>query len=129
MRETLKPDRFDWVVEPLVDQPSFIQKAMFGCLAYYLYGKLVLVTAARKDPWKGLLIPTSLEFHDSLRREIPNLKKHPVLGKWLYLPEASDVFEEVAEKIVSLILSCDVRLGVVTLMRKAKSGNRKSRPV
>ena len=108
----MKPDRFDWAVEPLTQDPSFIQKPMFGCLAYYFGGRLVLVTAAQKQPWQGLLVPTFKEFHASLKKEIPALKKHPVLGKWLYLPEAGDDFEENAGKIIRLIRMRHARLGV-----------------
>ena len=49
---------FQWVVEPLAEEPSYIEKAMFGCRGCYLYGRLVLVLAAREEPWNGLLVPT-----------------------------------------------------------------------
>lgn len=120
----MKPDRYDWAVEALLGDPSFIQKPMFGCLAYYIGGRLVLVTAAHEKPWKGLLVPTSKEFHASLRKEIPALKKHPVLGKWLYLAESGDDFEENAGKIIWLIQSRDPRVGVEPGTRKYDKKNR-----
>lgn len=117
MPELLKPDRFDWVVETITSEPSCIQKSMFGCLAYYVFGKLVLVTTSKKEPWNGLLVPTEKEFHESLRKEIASLKKHSVLGKWLYLSETSDDFEEAAGKIVLLIKGRDKRIGVETFSK------------
>lgn len=112
MEAFLKPDYFDWVVEPFVKEPSLIQKSMFGCLAYYLFGKLVLVTTHDERPWGGLLVPTEKAFHESLKREIPSLEPHPVLGKWLYLPEETESFEASARKLTSLIRERDVRIGV-----------------
>lgn len=68
-----KPRRdhpLQWVVEPLAEEPSFIEKAMFGCKGCYLHGRLVLVLAARgKEPWNGLLVPTERRHHPSLRRD------------------------------------------------------------
>ncbi len=104
---------FQWVVEPLLEKPSYIQKAMFGCIGCYLHGRLVLVLAARESQaWNGLLIPTDKELHRSLRRDHKNLIIHPILKKWLYLPETYDDFEEAALAIVESILANDPRIGV-----------------
>ncbi|MEK7229633.1 MAG: hypothetical protein AAB154_06295, partial [Candidatus Binatota bacterium] len=60
------------------EEPSYIEKAMFGCRGCYLYGRLVLVLAARgKDPWHGLLVPTEREHQPKLRRDYKNLIIHP----------------------------------------------------
>lgn len=127
MREGLKTDRFDWVVAPLADHPSFIQKSMFGCLSYYLFGKLVLVTSHDREPWKGLLIPTERQHHESLLREFPQLTKHPVLGKWLYLSEATEEFEEISQKIIACLQTADPRFGVVTFPKK-RARKKKTHP-
>lgn len=111
-----KPRRdhpLQWVVEPLAEEPSFIEKAMFGCKGCYLHGRLVLVLAARgKEPWNGLLVPTERRHHPSLRRDHKSLAIHPVLKKWLYLPESNEEFEESARAIVDSILANDLRIGV-----------------
>ena len=111
-----KPRRshpLQWVVEPLAEEPSYIERAMFGCRGCYLYGRLVLVLAARgKEPWNGLLVPTEREHQPTLRRDHKNLIIHPVLKKWLYVPESSDDFEESARAIVESILANDPRIGV-----------------
>ena len=112
-RKTQRSHPYQWVVEPLLDEPSYVQKAMFGCQGCYLYGRLVLVLAARsKDPWQGLLVPTDKKHHKSLRRDHKHLAEHPVLKKWLYLPESNDDFEQSARALVESILANDPRIGV-----------------
>lgn len=96
-----------------MEEPSYIEKAMFGCKGCYLYGQLVLVLAARgKEPWHGLLVPTERRHHQSLRHDHKNLTVHPVLKKWLYLPESEENFEEAAHVLVESILANDPRIGV-----------------
>jgi len=104
--------RLQWVVEPLMEQPSYLQKAMFGSLGCYLHGRLMLVLAAHEEPWQGVLVPTAREHHAALRREAGELVVHPVLGKWLYLAESSDEFEETVQRLVAWVLADDPRIGV-----------------
>lgn len=101
-----------WVVEPLIEEPSYIEKAMFGCRGCYLHGRLVLVLAARDEPWNGLLVPTDKRHHKSLLRDHRSLVTHPILKKWLYLPESNEDFEEVARALVESALANDLRIGV-----------------
>lgn len=115
-----------WVVEPLAEESSYLQKAMFGCKGCYLYGRLVLVLAARRrEPWMGLLIPTEKKYHKSLRREHKGLVSHPILKKWLYLPESSEDFEESAHAVVESVLANDPRIGVEPKEKARKGGTRK----
>ena len=119
---------FQWVVEPLEEEPSYIQKAMFGCHGCYLHGRLVLVLAARgRDPWMGLVIPTEKKFHHSLGRDHNSLVTHPVLKKWLYLPESAEDFEEAARAIAEFILANDPRIGVEPKEKSHKTGIHKRR--
>ena len=85
---------------------------MFGCQAAYLFGRLVLVLADKEEPWNGLLVCTSREFHSALIGEYPSLQPHPVLPKWLYLPQSCDGFEETAPQLVLAALKNDPRIGV-----------------
>ena len=85
---------------------------MFGCLAVYLHGRLSLLLSSGEEPWNGLLIPTDHQFHDSICQEFQNVIQHPVLKKWLYLPEASEDFESDAQEIVEVIRMNDPRFGV-----------------
>jgi hypothetical protein len=104
---------FHWAVEPLVEEPSYIEKAMFGCKGCYLHGRLVLVLAGRsREPWVGLLVPTDKKHHASLRRDHKSLVVHPILKKWLYLQESNEDFEEADEALVQSILDDDLRIGV-----------------
>lgn len=114
---------FHWVVEPLLEEPSYIERAMFGCKGCYLYGRLVLVLAARRrEPWNGLLVPTERQYHKSLRREHKSLVIHPILKKWLYLPESKDEFEETARTLAECILANDPRIGVEPKRKSSKAG-------
>lgn len=106
-----KQNPFLCVREPLLEEPSYLERSMFGCQASYLHGRLVLVLASGAEPWKGLLIPTDHRFHESLRKDFRSVKQHPVLKKWLYLPEASEDFEAAAH-IVDAIKIGDERFGV-----------------
>ena len=109
----IRPHTFHWIVEPLLDEPSYIEKAMFGCKGCYLYGRLILVLAARKrEPWMGLLVPTEKRYHISLYQDHKNLVPHPILKKWLYLPESNEEFEEAGQALVNSVLANDPRIGV-----------------
>ena len=85
---------------------------MFGCDAAYVDGMLCLVAADRDEPWNGLLICTSKERHAALVDDMPALHPHPVLGKWLYVSQHDTAFETIVERIVSLVLARDPRVGV-----------------
>ncbi len=120
------PHRSQWVVDPLSEEPSYIEKAMFGCKGCYLYGRLVLVLAARgREPWMGLLVPTEKKYHRSIRRDHKNLVSHPVLKKWLYLRESSEEFEVTARAVVQCILSNDPRIGVEPKGKSHRGGAKK----
>jgi hypothetical protein len=101
-----------WVVESLMEEPSYLEKPMFGCLAIYLHGRLMLVLASGEEPWNGLLVPTEHQFHTAIMREFRDVVQHPVLKKWLYLPEATEEFEPSASDIVDAIKINDERFGV-----------------
>ena len=114
------------MVEPLAEEPSYIEKAMFGCKGCYLHGRLVLVLAARrKEPWNGLLDPTERKHHQSLGRDHKNLAIHPVLKKWLYLSESNEDFEESARTVVECVLANDPRIGVEPKVKTRRGGAEK----
>jgi len=115
-----KHNPFQWVVEPIMEEPSYLQKPMFGCQACYLHGRLVLALASGAEPWNGLLIPTDHQFHDSICKDFNTVKQHPVLKKWLYLPEASEDFESEAADVVEAIRMNDQRFGVEPKERKRR---------
>jgi hypothetical protein len=69
-----------------------------------------------------LLIPTDHEFHEAIRQEFENVVQHPVLRKWLYLPEASEEFETLSSGIVEAVRNGDQRFGVEPKERRRKKG-------
>jgi hypothetical protein len=85
---------------------------MFGCVACYVNGRLVLLLADRREPWQGLLVPTEKSLQASLRRDLPALRVHPVLPKWLYLPHGTRGFGAAAAAIVERVAAGDERIGV-----------------
>lgn len=118
--------------EDLELDSSYATKPMFGCLAVYYHGLNVAVLAAdpgdktfgkkkfKFDLWDGVLLPTSREYHELLQKDFPDLSPHPVLGKWLYLPQQTEGFEEQLMKIVRLIRQNDYRLGITPGAKKKK---------
>ncbi len=109
-----------WVVESLMEEPSYLERAWFGCLAIYLHGLIVLVLCSGEEPWNGLLIPTDHQFHDAILKDFRDVVQHPVLKKWLYLPEASEDFETVASNIIEAIRMNDPRFGVEPRERRKR---------
>jgi len=110
-----------WVVESLQDEPSYLDRAWFGCRAVYLHGLMVLVLCSGEEPWNGLLIPTDHQFHDDIMKDHRGVVQHPVLKKWLYLPGASEDFESIAMGIVEAIRMNDQRFGVEPKERKRRT--------
>jgi len=99
----------------------------FGCWAYYNGDRLVWVSADKREPWHGVLVPTEPAHHAALRREVTALRTHPVIRKWLYLPARAANFEADADRLVSLIAEGDSRVGVVTAVRRRRAHTRESR--
>jgi len=97
---------------------------MFGGKSLYLDGRLMLYFTAGEEPWRGVLVCTERGRHASLIAEFPELSTHPVLPKWLYLPECSDRFEPVAGLLVSLARRRDPRLGVSPKPKRRRSAKK-----
>ena len=112
-----------WLIEPLELLPSFDTRRMFGGLAIYVHGLMVLVLMEQEDDpdWNGVLLPTCREYHADLLGRFAELKPHPILGKWLYLSQASIDFETSAQQIVEAIVGHDPKLGIVPGTRKRRA--------
>ena len=120
MGRTRRVHPYQWLWEPLEDDPTFVLRPMFGGKAAYLDGKLMLYFTAGEEPWRGVLACTDRAHHPSLTAEHPELSPHPILPKWLYLPETADGFERVAERLVALAKRRDPRLGVSPRPKKRR---------
>ena len=131
----------EWVFETFEKDPTFFSKNMFGGLAAYLRGQIVMVLMESPgdsqwknksypfDIWNGILIPTEKDVHASLVKDFPSLVVHPVLPKWLYLPMTANDFEDTAQRISQSIAANDERLGVMSkrkLVHSKKKSKRKS---
>jgi hypothetical protein len=126
-----------WAFELFQNHATFFQKRMFGGLAVYLHGRMMMVIA--EDPgereyrgekysfdiWNGIMFPMERSAHESLQSEFPDLVSHPVLGKWLYLPMSSPSFELHIERMAHLIASDDVRFGVYPKERGVRKTKKK----
>jgi len=117
--------RHAWLWEPLERDATFVLRAMFGAKAAYLDGRLMLCFTAGDEPWRGVLVCTDQARQPALVAEFPELSPHPILPKWLYLPESADRFEPVATRLVALARARDPRLGVVP---KPRPPRRRVRP-
>jgi hypothetical protein len=118
---------YQWLWEPLEADPTFVLRPMFGGKAAYLDGRLTLYFTAKEEPWRGVLVCTERAHHASLRAEFPELAPHPILPKWLYLPETAGGFERTAERLVALARRHDPRLGIDPPLRKRSSRGRRAR--
>ena len=110
-----------WLADPLLDEPSFVLKAWFGGRTLMLHGRHHLFLTCQGEPWQGVLVCTFHEHHASLLVDFPALVQHPVLKKWLYLPEAHEQFEREARRLVQRVKAGDPRLGILPSPRKKKA--------
>ena len=108
----LRRHRYAGLVDDLLDEPTLVVSTMFGFVTCYLHGRFMLALADKRPPWRGLLVPTERDHHAALRALVPELIVHPVLGKWLYLRDASPDLEESAHRLVALARADDPRIGV-----------------
>lgn len=134
----LRPDRplptarkvhpYAWLWESLEADATFVLRAMFGAKAVHLDGRMIFCFSAGEEPWRGMLVCTSREHHAALLAQFPDLAPHPVLPKWLYLPEAHPDFERTATRLVQLARQRDPRLGVETQTRQRRRARAGRRP-
>lgn len=121
----VKPEHpLQWLAEPLADEPSFVLKSWFGGRTIMLHGMHQLFLTTQGEPWQGVLVCTFHEHQQSLLSEFPALGQHPVLKKWLYLPESSEAFEDNARRLVRLVKQRDPRLGIPPSARKKRAAKK-----
>ncbi len=120
-----KPEHpLQWLAEPLMDEADFEMKSWFGGRTLMLDGKHQLFLTTQGEPWQGVLVCTFHEHQPSLLAEFPSLRPHPVLGKWLYLPESAEDFEAEAKRLVRAVRSRDPRIGVPAASRKKRAAKK-----
>lgn len=117
-----------WAFENFEEHESFYTKRMFGGMAAYCHGKMMLLLAEDAggreyrgttydfDIWNGILLPTYYEHHEKLMDQFPSLIQHPVLKKWLYLPLDTDSFEDDVHEITLKIKRNNKLFGIFPKM-------------
>ncbi|MBL9203848.1 MAG: hypothetical protein JNN01_02085 [Opitutaceae bacterium] len=117
----VRPDHpLQWLADPLLEDPTFVLKSWFGGRTIMLNGLHHLFLTTQGEPWQGVLVCTAHEHQPSLLAEFPSLAPHPVLKKWLYLPESHEHFERDARRLVQLVRARDPRLGIAPSPRKKR---------
>jgi hypothetical protein len=117
---------YEFVLDALAEM-SPRTNPMFGCLAIYVGDKIVLVLRekAGPSPDNGVWLATTIDHHESLRRDFPNMRSIEVLGNnvtgWQVLPADAPDFEETAMRVCEMILAQDPRIGKVPKARRTSS--------
>jgi hypothetical protein len=106
----------EWILEVFEERASYFTKRMFGGLAVYLFGRMmmVLVEPTKNGRWKwhGALICTEHAQQPSILEEFPQLAPHHILKKWLYIDSRHEDFEQTMEGVAKAIARDDQRFGI-----------------
>jgi hypothetical protein len=125
-----KTFRNTWLFEGWENQPSFLTRKMFGGLAVYLHGRLMIMLTESLgdrewkgkqypfDLWNGVLVCTNKEHQLDLLKLLPGAIPHPILPKWLYLSAQLETFEELAAAAAQLARRNSPLIGVVPKEKK-----------
>jgi len=106
------------------EQP--LVRAMFGCHAVYVGGKIVLILRDKPGSHgdNGVWIATTKDHHQSLKKLFPSMRSISVLGKgvtgWQVLPATADDFEESVLRVCGLVRKHDARIGKVPQAKRRK---------
>jgi hypothetical protein len=106
----------EWIFEVFEERASFFTKRMFGGLAVYLFGRMMMVlvepTKTGRWKWHGVLICTEHAQQPSILEEFPQLAPHNILKKWLYIDSRHEDFEQTMEGVAKAIARDDQRFGI-----------------
>jgi len=109
-------------------------RPMFGCLAVYVKDKILFVLRDKRNETAdddGMWLATTVEHHESLRQDFPNMRSIRVLGKkvtgWQLLPADAPDFEEAALRACEFIQTGDPRIGKVPASGRPTKAAKKSR--
>lgn len=133
MRE---PDTLDWV-EELLPQDYF-RKKMFGGFAYYHNEKLLLLIFESEghteyrgthydfEIWNGCMFPVEKEHQHSVLKQFSFLIQHPILPKWLYIPQNTEDFEFHVQSIMKELRKENPLFGTFPKTKGSKSKSKAS---
>jgi hypothetical protein len=119
------PIAFNFILEWLFPIEPVI-KPMFGCHAFYVGEKIVLITR-KKDQHEndnGVWVALHPDHITAIKSEFPSLRSVQLLGNketlWQNLPADAADFEESLNRICELIRKGDSRIGKIPKTRKKK---------
>ena len=104
---------------------------MFGCVAVYVGEEIVLILQDRSTATadNGVWLATTVEHHESLRRNFPNMRSVGVFGKevtdWQVLPADAPDFEAAALRACEFLIERDPRIGKIPGSRRSQSAKNK----
>jgi hypothetical protein len=111
-----------WIFQAFEGHAGFFTKRMFGGLAAYLFGRMMLVlvepTKTGRWKWHGVLICTEHAHHRAITRQFPHLAPHAILRKWLYIDSYHEYFEPTMQQVAEAIARDDPRFGIHPRPRK-----------
>ncbi len=125
--------------EDLTDEDSFYCKKFFGGLSIYVYGRMVAFLCEhpgdrewrgekfKSDIWNGCLIPSMYEYQNDLMKDLKGASSHPVIEKWLYLPQTSKHFETSMFRLAEMIKRKSLLVGIEPDL-KSKKKTKSNRP-
>lgn len=130
-----QPVPYDFVLDRIAILAP-VTRPMFGCVAIYIEDRIVLILREKpKSPAdNGVWLATTVEHHESLRREFPAMRSIGLFGRkpsqWQVLPVDDPDFETAAMRACQLILARDPRIGKIPKARsfraRASPGSRRS---
>lgn len=100
---------------------------MFGCHAFYVGEKIVLITRKKDQhqPDNGVWVTLHPDHVTTIKSEFPSLRSVQLLGNketlWQNLPADAADFEESVGRICELIRKGDSRIGKIPKARKKKT--------
>lgn len=120
-----------WIFQAFEDHGSFFTKRMFGGLAAYLFGRMMLVlvqpTTTGRWNWHGVLLCTEYEHQRAIIDEFPRLAPHDLLRKWLYIDSRDDDFESTMGRVAEAMARDDPRFGIRPQPKKERTGSQTRR--
>ena len=126
-----KPIPHEFVLEALSTLSPWT-RPMFGCLAFYLGDKIVLILRDKGSNTadNGVWLATTEQHHEALRREFPHVRSIQLFGKkvtdWRVLPVDAPDFEEAALRACELVATQDPRIGKVPGSRRGSTSKQKN---
>ena len=123
----MKTFEHEWIFEAFAEHRTFFTRGMFGGLAVYLFERQMLLlvepTKSGRWNWHGVLVCTDYEHHASIQTELPALRPHDFLRKWLFIDSTHEDFESTMAVVAKQVISNDPRFGILPRNLKPRRRN------